>query len=233
MTQIQQRTQVQEAPPASAETGLDSLRTLATPKAIWTAIAVVALLQAGVAALRWSFVSSTVRPLRHDLAEMPRVLGTWTGKDVTMDRRIVEAVAADQLVDRMYENAEGTKFTVSSAVWLSPSEWVPHQPPKCYAANGWKSVRSQIVTLPNRPNATIAIDTYEQSGERVVVGYWYQLEELTYLDRVGARGVRTTLWGKRQWSPLIKTLIQTGDSDSAEAKMVDIASHIYEFNCGL
>jgi hypothetical protein len=226
-------TQIQQSPPTSAETGLETLRTLAAPKFIWAAIAVVALLQAGVVALRWSFVSTTVRPLRHELAELPRVLGKWTGKDVSLDRRIVQAVGADQLVDRLYENADGTKFTVSSAVWSSPSEWVPHRPPLCYAANGWKPARSQIVALPNRPNAKIAIDTYEQSGERIVVGYWYQLEDFTYIDRVGARGARTALWGKRQWSPLIKTLIQTGESDTAESKLVEIASHIYEFNCGL
>jgi hypothetical protein len=226
-------TQAQQAPPTSAETSLESFRTLATPKFIWMAIAILVLLQAGVVALRWSFVSSTVRPLRHELAELPRTLGKWTGKDVSLDRRIVEAVGADQLVDRLYADADGTKFTVSSAVWLSPSEWVPHRPHLCYAANGWKPVRSQIVALPNRPKASIAVDTYEQSGERIVVGYWYQLEEFTYIDRVGARGARTALWGKRQWSPLIKTLIQTSESDAAESKLVEIASHIYEFNCGL
>ena len=236
MTSIQRIPQRQQAPPPTdppAGSGFRGLRAVATPKAIWRAIAVVALLQASVYGLRWSFVSSETRPLRHALADLPQALGPWNGKEITMDKRIVDAVAADELVDRSYEASDGTRVTVSSAVWLSPTEWVPHRPPLCYAANGWKTVRSELVPLPGHKGATIALDTYEQSGERVVVGYWYQLEELTYLDRGGARGVRATLWGRRQWSPLIKTLLQTPETDGAQSKVVDIASRIYDFNCGI
>src|SRR5579863_8609312 len=162
--------------PSAPETLLAGPRVLWKPKYVWTAVAVVAVLQLGVAGMRHSFVSSEVRPLHRQLAELPMTLGDWTGKDVTLEKRIVDAVGADQLVDRAYTYRDGTKLTASCAVWLSPTEWVPHRPPLCYAANGWKSIQSQSLALPNHPEVKIAVDTFEQSGARIVVAYWYQLE---------------------------------------------------------
>src|SRR5579864_5258372 len=96
--------------PSASDTGLAGARALFRAKYIWAAIAVVALLQVGVAAMRRTFVAAEVRPLRHQLTELPMTLGQWKGKDVTLEKRIVDAVGADQLVDRMYTHSDGTKL---------------------------------------------------------------------------------------------------------------------------
>src|SRR5579864_9824389 len=96
--------------PSVSDSGMAGARALFRPKYIWTAIAVVALLQVGVAAMRRTFVATEVRPLHHQLSELPMLLGNWKGKDVTLEKRIVDAVGADQLVDRMYTHSDGTKL---------------------------------------------------------------------------------------------------------------------------
>ena len=115
----------------------------------------------------------------------------------------------------------------------SPDDWTPHLPAVCYRGSGWNLVQESSISLPNRPDSRMAVQTFERAGQRVRVGFWYQMGKSTFVDRESARKVRQAFWGKREWLPLTKVLIQTQDSDAAQSKLADLASSIYDFNSGL
>jgi len=206
----------------------------ALTRAIWTAVVVVALLQGGSIAIERSFFPSAVRPAHHKLSDVPLSLGRWTGTEMPLDPTTFAAVGANDQSARVYKySAGGDALFVHSAAWIAQDDWTPHLPEVCYIANGWELLQSHTVGLPGSPSARIAIQTYQQPGQRVVVAYWYQVEKGTYVDRDGARIVRRGQWGRRERSPLLKTILQTGETDRAESELLELAAKIYEFNCGL
>jgi hypothetical protein len=201
------------------------------PRAIWAAVAVLAVLQGGGAAIERAFFPSAVRPLSHKLSELPMTLGHWSGTEVTLDSKTFAAVGADDQVARVYKNG-GEAVLVHSAAFQSHDDWTPHRPEICYSGNGWELLDSRTVSLPNVPNFA-TIQTYQQSGQRVVALYWYQTDRGTYSDREGGRTLRRGQWGRRERSPVVKTLLQASDSDRAEGELIELAAKIYGFNCGL
>jgi hypothetical protein len=201
---------------------------------VWRALVVVAILEGGVAIYQWSILPSTMRPLRHALGELPLTLGRSTGKDVPVESIVLDAVGAEQQVDRLYTSINGGTVSVHCAAFRPTGDWTPHDPPVCYRTNGWNVLSSSTRSLPDRPHVQIALQTCERPGERVTVAYWYQMEDRTYDDRDGARGVRRSQWGQKDWPPLIKSLLQTNDvGGDADARLIELASQIYDFNCKL
>lgn len=205
----------------------------ALTRAIWTAVVVVALLQGGSIAIERSFFPSSVRPAHHKLSDLPLSLGRWTGTEMPLDPTTFAAVGANDQSARVYKNSAGEALFVHCAAWIAQDDWTPHLPEVCYAANGWELLQSHTVALAGTPSASVAIQTYQQPGQRVMVAYWYQMEQGTYVDRNGARNVRRGQWGRRERSPLLKTILQTRETDRAESELLELAAKIYEFNCGL
>jgi hypothetical protein len=201
---------------------------------VWIALVVVAILEGGVVICQWSILPSTARPLRHALGELPLTLGRSTGKDGPVDSNVLDAVGAEQQVDRVYTSIDGGMVSVHCAAFRPTAEWTPHPPAVCYRTNGWNVLPTSTRSLPGRPHAQIGLQTCERSGERVIVVYWYQMGDRTYYDRNSARGVRRSQWGRKEWPPLVKTLLQTEDvGGDAESRLVELASRIYDFNCDL
>jgi len=200
---------------------------------VWIALAAVALVQGTVIAIERSFVPSRVRPLHHPLSDLPLALGSWSGSEVELDARAWDAVGSDQQVNRMYTKPGGSPVSVHCASWMTLDEWTPHPPDLCYTTNGWELLNTQIVALPNNPEARIALQTYTNAGRRVVAAYWYEMDDRTFIDREGARATRRMQWGRREWSPLVKTLLQTEQTPDADSRLLDIAGRIYEFNRNL
>jgi EpsI family protein len=203
-------------------------------KHVWIAFVVVATLEGGVAIYQSSLLPSKVRPLRHALGELPLTLGSWTGKNTPVESIVLDAVGAEQQVDRLYTSIDGRTVSVHVAAFRPTGDWTPHDPPICYRSNGWKLLLMSTRSLPDRPQLRIALQTCEQHGERVTVAYWYQMGNQTYEDRNSARGVRRSQWGREAWSPLLKSLLQIDDiGDDAESRLVELASRLYDFNCTL
>jgi hypothetical protein len=218
--------------PGVAESPVDSQAGSLT-RAIWTAVAVVALLQGVTFAIQHSILVSSARPLRHQLSDLSLTLGGWTGADMTLDPIAFAAVGTQDQVARVYKNSGGDAVFVHRAAWTSQDDWTPHLPEICYSTNGWELLESHSATLPDNPSVRIAIQNYQQAGQKVVVAYWYQLDQGTYADRDGGRSLRRDHWGRRERPPLLKTLLQINDGDRAESSLLELASKIYEFNCEL
>jgi hypothetical protein len=199
-------------------------------KFVWIALAAVALLQGTAFALEWLWLPSTVRPLRHKLSELPLAIGHWTGKSADLDPRIFVKLETDDLVNRLYTNPGGDVMAVHCAAWLSTTPGMPHSPEECYSSNGWKRLEARTATLPGHPNVSIAVQKYSRADQRVVLVFWYQMDDQTFLDWNGARRAHRSYRGKREWPPLTKTLLQVDESENADASLLEIAPVIYELN---
>jgi hypothetical protein len=203
-------------------------------RAIWTAVAVVALLQGGGVAIERLFFPSAVRAPHHKLSDLAPSLGRWTGTTMVLDPTTFADLGAQDQVARVYKKAAGgDAIFMHSAAWISQDDWTPHLPEVCYSSNGWELVQSRTVALPGAPSARIAIQTYQQAGQRVAVAYWYQMDQGTYSERDDGRKLRRAQWGRQERPPLLKTILQTGETDRAESELLELAAKIYEFNCGL
>jgi hypothetical protein len=82
--------------------------------------------------------------------------------------------------------------------------------------------------LPDRPDVTVGVQKFERAGQQVVVVYWYQMDDRAFVDRSGWRQMRRAQLGHLEWPPLSKILLQSTDADDAEARLLEIATHIYD-----
>ena len=163
-------------------------------RAVWLALTVLVLVQGAVIAVERSLLQSTVRPLRHAMSDLPLTIGTWSGKDAELDTRTFAAVGADQQINRIWTNPTGDAIVLHCAAWVSADDWTPHVPELCYTGNGWALVQSHLAILPEQPNVSIMVQTYEKSGQRVMSAYWYQLNDRAYVDRNSARRRERHSW---------------------------------------
>jgi uncharacterized protein YjeT (DUF2065 family) len=202
---------------------------------IWIALAVVIVTQGIGVAFQSVLIPRRVRPLHHKLAELPaaadRSLGKqWIGTEAHLDPRIFEAVGADEQINLTFTNTAGKVVASHCATWLSTFPGMPHSPEECYTGCGWELLDLRMESLPNRPKTQIALASYQRLGRRIVIAYWYQMDERTFVDRNSERTVRRGYWGRKEWPPLTKTLLQTDSDDDAKARILDLAAVLYDFN---
>jgi EpsI family protein len=222
-------TQVQAPKSPSDETRPPQPSKSGVTKYVWITLAMVAVTQLPGFALHTSFVASKVRPPRHQLSELPLVIGPWTGTATELDPRIFAVVGADEQINRLYKNPAGATVTMHCATWTSLNPGMPHGPDLCYGSAGWKLAQSHTRVLPDRPDVTVGVQKFERAGQQVVVVYWYQMDDRAFVDRSGWRRMRRAQWGHLEWPPLSKILLQSTDAEDAEARLQEIATHVYDF----
>jgi uncharacterized protein DUF3485 len=198
---------------------------------IWLAAALVVLANGGILIFQWSRVP-VVRQPKERLQDQVVQLGPWKSQSVVSPPERVLAVGADQMAERQYEYDGSTVFA-HRASWTLLDEWLPHEPDICYTSQGWRIASQSTVSLPKHPESHVALRSYEQSGRRLWVIFWYQIGTLTYCDRDGARPARRAYWGEHERPPLIKTVLQSLDDDPSGAKLIALAGLIYEANAQL
>jgi EpsI family protein len=158
----------------------------------------------------------------HDL---PMQLGKWHGEDTKMDPKIATATGAEIIADRLYRDETGATVSMHTAMFRDPSDGVIHTPLNCYRGNGWTLVKETREDVPISEGLTIsvALTTWEKDGERVMVGYWYQLGENVLYDRFDLGNIRWKMPGKATWPVLIKVMLQVSvTSDPDDAKTLEL-----------
>src|SRR5262249_2463583 len=104
--------------------------------------------------------TATDRPLlKRPLAEIPKVLGGWVGKDEAMDPQIMEESQADDSLNRVYEDRRHPGRRIS--LWINYSRHglnLRHSPEICLPSSGWTKVESQtkVVAIPRDGGTTRA-----------------------------------------------------------------------------
>ncbi len=184
------------------------------------------------------FTSAGYRP--HDiqvpdvkLAELPRQFRTdtsvWTGTEVELDERLVQAIGAHDVVSREYRNADGLAVSVHCSVITDVVNGVDHLPDVCYEAAAWRIVNRETKSIDSSPSpATARKMTVERDSAREYVYYWYRMGDQSFVSRDSFRPVRRRYFGQETWPAAVKVMLQISaqNGKEAEAAMVGLGKQI-------
>ena len=145
-----------------------------------------------------------------NVQDLPKQLGEWKGEDVKLDKRLFEAEGAQAVVERQYRNGSGMSVSLHIAIFKDATTGIWHTPTNCYVSGGW--ARKENALLPvcesDEKSDNISLSTWEKSGDKTLVGYWFQLGDLRLYDRWDLGfNVRWQMRGRKTWPALIKVLL--------------------------
>jgi len=113
------------------------------------------------------------RPLR----EIPLQLGDWKGEDWPIEQRIVEAVAVDDYLNRIYRDSRGEPVGVYVGYYgIQRTGDTIHSPKNCLPGAGWQPLRAGRLSLESGSGSPTVVNEYliEKGLDRQLVLYWYQ-----------------------------------------------------------
>ena len=134
------------------------------------------LLIAAILGLRVLSHGEAVVPSR-PLAELPLGLAEWHGTDFALEQKVVDAVAVNDYVARVYERAGQAPLALYVGYYRSQrTGQTIHSPKNCLPGAGWQPVEAHIVTLHPAGSGPVDVNLYiiEKGLERELVLYWYQ-----------------------------------------------------------
>jgi EpsI family protein len=139
----------------------------------WPMLAI--LVCAGVA-LRALSHGEAVVPAR-PLSELPMEIAGWTGTNLELEQKVVEAVAVNDYVARLYERQGAQPLVLYVGYYRSQrTGQTIHSPKNCLPGAGWEPVESSRVSLhpAGMPAAKVNLYVIEKGLDRQLVLYWYQ-----------------------------------------------------------
>lgn len=79
------------------------------------------------------------------LAELPLEIATWSGRDVPLDERVVEATDTDDHIHRAYiDRNTNQQVLLFVAYGVRMRDLLPHRPEVCYPSAGWNLDRTTM-----------------------------------------------------------------------------------------
>jgi EpsI family protein len=124
---------------------------------------------------------------------LPKDLGMWTGSEATVSQAELSGLAPDTgFARRLYTDPFGDQIYVS--IVLSGADMVTsiHRPERCLPAQGWTVERSNIVQIPMRKGAPLAVTELSNiQGARLKdqAGTPVTVRQLDYYWFIGSRDV--------------------------------------------
>jgi hypothetical protein len=120
-------------------------------------------------------------PLREPLSSLPLVMGSWVGRDVSVDPAILKEAQCDEYINRLYEDTSVPGRTLS--LWINYSRLganLRHSPEVCLPSGGWEKIeaRTAVIEVPGpRGGEPLRLTRLAyQQGELVQgVGFWYYI----------------------------------------------------------
>jgi len=117
---------------------------------------------------------------------IPLIVGSWYGKDFSMDDRTYEILETKDAIMREYVNQDGESVLLA-LVFSKNNRKVAHPPEVCFAGSGWertdKDIKSVIIgnreikvnclTLQKKSNKQIVLYLYK-SGDKLTSDYYAQ-----------------------------------------------------------
>ncbi len=192
------------------------------------AAALLVITQTGVAMIHRAYVPAEVAIPSQPLSSLPMQLGDWTGEDIELDERLFNAIGAHSVVNRVYRNPAGQQVSVHLALITDPTANPSHYPEVCYPSSGWGVVEREKskIEAPGAAPVSARRMVYEQDRQQVQILFWYQLGERSFVDRDSYRDARQAYFGRRQWPPAIKVLLQAPTAARNEPALLDVAEQI-------
>lgn len=150
---------------------------------------IVALLSAATISLHVVSHGEPIMP-EHPLAALPNTMAGWSGQEVPIAPRIIEAVGVDDYVSRAYIDGQNAPVLLYIGYYKSQRTGrTIHSPKNCLPGAGWAPVSSgrTLVTLPNGNKAPVNMYVIQKGLEKQAVLYWYQSH---------GRIIASEYWGK-------------------------------------
>jgi len=200
----------------------------------WKTLTLVVVLLAGnslVDYVRRGYSLGQVIPPERELSETSLRIGNWEGRDLPADPRIRKILRARSGVDRVYRNPRGDEALVH-AVWTDDYLQL-HFPQQCYREAGWELQSEEDLEVSTGKSVTFPVKVlrFTQGKKSIRVLYWFQLGEDVFLDRIQHRFLRRKVcWGKTEWPPLMKFMLETPESGLGRSNEVltDLAARLHE-----
>lgn len=120
-----------------------------------------------------------VVPLRQDFTTFPHTIETWTGRERTLDARVLEVLRVDDYLLRQYEDAHTFPIELYIGYYKSQRQGATyHSPKNCLPGSGWTFLDTGTVPLATQvsPAKDIDINKFiiQKGSDKQLVLYWYQ-----------------------------------------------------------
>lgn len=144
--------------------------------ALRSAVIMAALIVAAVL-LHASSRGSSYEPARQPLRTIPLSIQTWTGADLPLEERIVEAAGVNDYVNRLYKAPDGSQIELYIGYYKNQrSGDVIHSPRNCLPGAGWEPVQTGRLPIRLPDGSSIAVNDFliQKGLDRRLVLYWYE-----------------------------------------------------------
>jgi EpsI family protein len=153
-------------------------------------------------------------PSRLPLSSFPAQLGSWTGKDIPLDKDTLDVLGPGDFLVRGYQNPDGDPPYVDLFLAYFPSQRTGdtiHSPKHCLPGAGWTPEQNDRVTISLPGHSPFPANRYviAKGGARKLVLYWYWAHD---------RGVASEYWAKFY---LVKDAIRMNRSDGALVRITE------------
>lgn len=111
------------------------------------------------------------------LSELPMEIAGWKGSNLELEQKVVDAVAVNDYVARLYEAPGAQPLVLYVGYYRSQrTGQTIHSPKNCLPGAGWEPVESSRIALHPAGMAAAVVNLYviEKGLDRQLVLYWYQ-----------------------------------------------------------
>jgi EpsI family protein len=128
-------------------------------------------------------------PMRKDLKNFPRTIGSWVGTDLAFSEHIVDVLGVQNYLHRSYRADDAALWFYVGYYQSQREGRAIHSPKNCLPGAGWNIIASEayVVRLSDGNHVTINKDIIQKGLEKQLVFYWYQS---------GGRVIASEYWGK-------------------------------------
>ena len=118
-------------------------------------------------------------PLKQPLADFPRQVGSWQGKEGFFDERVYQILGVDGSTLLFYHNPKGEQVELYVGFYGSQREGdIIHSPRNCMPGAGWSIIDSSLETVAvkgaNPGSIKVVRLILAKGSQKQVVLYWFQ-----------------------------------------------------------
>ena len=166
--------------------------------------------------------------LQPRLETLPYEMGAWNGDEAAaLDAETVQAVGADQHVNRSYTDGATTPVGLYVAYYAQPRPGVSlHSPLNCLPGTGWEALDVATLDLGAGEARRLIV---RKNRDRAVVLYWYSIHGRTLASEAKSKAwlLHDSVWRQRSDAALVRIVVpiagRDGSVQAAEARALAFA----------
>lgn len=157
--------------------------------------------------------SNEVFPSRQPLGSFPSQIGSWSGRDISIDQQTLDILGAGEFLLRDYEKPNETEPPIGLFIAYFPSQRAGdtiHSPSHCLPGAGWVPTQRKVVQVARPDGSSFPANRYviSKAGDRELVLYWFLSHD---------RAVASEYWAKYY---LVADSIRMRRSDGALVRLM-------------